>query len=134
MDLRLAAFAEALDSFSYLVSLDLGELGRTLDARIIDGIENGKAQKFEYTIELGWKAVKLALRELEGIDEASPKKVIKAWYLAGHLSEKDYIAFLMAVDDRNRLSHVYDADRFNTERDTTNDQSSFNRHAPYAFP
>jgi len=113
VDLRLAAFAEALDSFSYLVALDLGELGKTLDARIIDGLENGKAQKFEYTIELGWKAVKLALRELEGIDEASPKKVIKAWYLAGQLSEDDYIAFLTAIDDRNRLSHVYDADRFN---------------------
>jgi len=61
---------------------------------------------------IGWKALKQALREQEGIDEASPKKVVKAWYLAGHLTEDDYVALLAAIDDRNRLSHVYDAQTF----------------------
>lgn len=113
MAMRLTAFAEALDAFSYLASLDMTELARTMDTRLIDGLENGKAQKFEYTVELCWKAIKQALREEEGIDEASPKKVIKAWYLAGHLVEDDYLALLAAIDDRNRLSHVYDAATFN---------------------
>jgi len=113
MDVRLSAFADALDGFSYLVSLDMAELGKTLDERIIDGLENGKAQKFEYTVELCWKTIKQALRALEGIDEASPKKVIKAWYLAGYLDERDYLRLLEAIDDRNRLSHVYDEDAFN---------------------
>ncbi|NEX18455.1 MAG: nucleotidyltransferase [Halochromatium sp.] len=113
MDVRLAAFADALDGFSYLVSLDLQELGKTLDERVIDGLQNGKVQKFEYTIELCWKAIKQALRALEGIDEASPKKVIKAWYLAGYLDETDYFRLLAAIDDRNQLSHVYDEAAFN---------------------
>lgn len=112
MDVKLTAFAEALQGFVELTALDLTALAKTLDARIIDGLENGQAQKFEYTMELCWKAVKVALREREGIDEASPKKVIKAWYLTGHVSEDDYLALIQAVDDRNKLSHVYDQDQF----------------------
>ncbi len=112
MDVKLTAFAEALQGFAELTALDMHALAKTLDARIIDGLENGKAQKFEYTMELCWKAVKVALREQEGIDDASPKKVIKAWYLTGHVSVEDYLALIQAVDDRNKLGHVYDPDQF----------------------
>ena len=112
MDVTLVAFSEALESFVYLTSLDMAELANKLDSRIIDGLENGKAQKFEYTLELCWKAIKVALKEREGIDEASPKKVIKAWYLAGNLQEDDYLSLIAAVDDRNKLSHVYDPEEF----------------------
>jgi nucleotidyltransferase substrate binding protein (TIGR01987 family) len=114
MDVKITAFAEALESFAELSALDMNALAKTLDALIIDGLENGKAQKFEYTMELCWKAIKVALREREGIDEASPKKVIKAWYLTGHVSEDDYLALIQAVDDRNKLSHIYDQQQFNT--------------------
>jgi nucleotidyltransferase substrate binding protein (TIGR01987 family) len=114
MDVTLAAFTEALEGFVYLTSLDMTELANKLDSRIIDGLENGKAQKFEYTLELCWKAIKAALKEREGIDEASPKKVIKAWYLAGNLQEDDYLSLIAAVDDRNKLSHVYDPEEFMT--------------------
>lgn len=112
MDVRLVAFAEALEGFVYLTSLDMADLAKNLDRRIIDGLENGKAQKFEYTLELCWKAIKLTLKEQDGIDEASPKKVIKAWYLAGNLTEDDYLALIAAVDDRNKLSHIYDSTEF----------------------
>ncbi len=47
MDVRINAFAEALRSFSELTALDLSHLAETLEARIIDGLENGQAQKFE---------------------------------------------------------------------------------------
>jgi nucleotidyltransferase substrate binding protein (TIGR01987 family) len=114
MDVTLAAFTEALEGFVYLTSLDMTELANKLDSRIIDGLENGKAQKFDYTLELCWKAIKAALKEREGIDEASPKKVIKAWYLAGNLQEDDYLSLIAAVDDRNKLSHVYDPEEFMT--------------------
>lgn len=112
MDVKLRAFAEALESFTYLTAIDITTLANQLDPRLIDGLENGKAQKFEYTVELCWKALKVALKAQEGIDEASPKKVVKAWYLTGHLSEDDYLALLDAIDDRNRLSHIYDAETF----------------------
>ena len=112
MAVRLEALSDALTGLLYLTRLDLSELAKTLDSRLIDGIENGKAQKFEYTMELCWKAIKDALREQEGLDEASPKKVIKAWYLTGHLTQDDYADLLQAIDDRNRLSHVYDEKTF----------------------
>ena len=112
MDVRHSAFAEALEGFSYLTEVDMAALSAQLDKRLVDGLENGKAQKFEYTLELCWKAIKLALKEQEGIDEASPKKVVKAWYLAGHLSEDDYLALIAAIDDRNKLSHIHDTEEF----------------------
>lgn len=112
MDIRHKAFSEALESFSYLTEVDMAALATQLDKRLIDGLENGKAQKFEYTLELCWKAIKVALKEQEGIDEASPKKVIKAWYLAEHLSEDDYLSLMAAIDDRNKLSHIYSVEEF----------------------
>ena len=97
MDVRYRAFADALEGFVYLVRTDMAALSTQLDARLIDGLENGKAQKFQYCLELCWKAIKSALKEREGIDEASPKKAIKAWYLTGHLSEDSYLALIAAV-------------------------------------
>ncbi len=112
MDLRTQAFAEALESFAYLVNIDIPALSETLDPRLIDGLQNGKAQKFEYTMELCWKAIKVFIKHHEGIDEASPKKVIKAFYLTGHLAEDDYLELIEAVDDRNKLSHIYEKGEF----------------------
>ncbi len=112
MDVRTKTFAEALDTFAYLVSVDMHALAAQLDSRLIDGLENGKAQKFEYTLELCWKAIKAALKQREGIDEASPKKVIKSFYLGGYLTENDYLTLIQAVDDRNKLSHIYEPEEF----------------------
>lgn len=112
MDVRLQAFDEALSSLAWLTAQDMGALAAQMDGRFIDALENGMAQKFEYTLELCWKAIKWALREQEGIDETSPKKVIKAWYLAGHLPEDDHMALIAAVEDRNKLSHIYDRAEF----------------------
>lgn len=114
MDLRVQAFADALEGLSVLVNEDLQALSVRLGPHLIDGLENGMAQKFEYTLELCWKSIKRALQEQEGIDEASPKKVVKAWYMAGHLSEDDYLALHAAIDDRNKLSHIYSPQEFKT--------------------
>ena len=108
MDVRLNALKEANSSLTYLVSVDMDALSRQLDARLIDGIKNGVAQKFEYTFELCWKCIKDFLKRQEGIDEATPKKIVKALYLSGYVIEDDYLALLRAVDDRNLLSHIYD--------------------------
>ena len=114
MDLRIAAFKEALDNFVYLARIDLAEIRQMLpDERLIDGFQNGRAQKFEYTTELCWKAIKAFLKEKDGIDEAAPKKVIKAYYVGGYITEDDYLLLLDAIEDRNRLSHIYDAETFN---------------------
>lgn len=114
MDVRIKTFQEATDTFAYLARLDLAELKEKLgDERLVDGMHNGRAQKFEYTTELCWKAIKFFLKENEGIDEAAPKKIIKAYYRGGYVTEDDYMLLLEAVEDRNRLSHIYDAETFN---------------------
>ena len=114
MDVRIKAFQEATETFTYLARLDVAELKQKLgDERLVDGMQNGRAQKFEYTTELCWKAIKFFLKEQEGVDEAAPKKIIKAYYLGGHSTEDDYMLLLEAVEDRNRLSHIYDAATFN---------------------
>lgn len=113
MDLRIAAFQEALANFVYLARIDLAEVREKLnDERLTDGFQNGRAQKFEYTTELCWKAIKAFLKEKDGIDEAAPKKVIKAYYVGGYVTEDDYLLLLDAIEDRNRLSHIYDAETF----------------------
>ena len=114
MDIKIKIFQEATETFAYLAQLDLAELKQKLgDERLVDGIQNGRAQKFEYTTELCWKAIKFFLKEKEGVDEASPKKIIKAYYLGGYAPEDDYLLLLEAMEDRNRLSHIYDAETFN---------------------
>jgi nucleotidyltransferase substrate binding protein (TIGR01987 family) len=113
VDLRTSAFKEALDTFVYLARVDLVEIRKMLrDDRLVDGFQNGCAQKFEYTTELCWKAIKAFLKEKDGIDEAAPKKVIKAYYIGGYITEDDYLLLLEAIEDRNRLSHIYDAETF----------------------
>ena len=84
MDVRIKAFQEATETFTYLARLDVAELKQKLgDERLVDGMQSGRAQKFEYTTELCWKAIKFFLKEKEGVDEAAPKKIIKAYYLGG---------------------------------------------------
>lgn len=114
MDARIKAFQEAMGTFAYLARLDLEELKKKLGyERLVDGMQNGRAQKFEYTTDLCWKAIKQFLKDEEGVDEASPKKIIKAYYLGGYTTEDDYLLLLEAVEDRNRLSHIYDEVTFN---------------------
>lgn len=113
MDVRLAAFRDATASLTYLANLDIEKLREKLaDDRLMDALENGRAQKFEYTMELCWKTLKTYLKSQEGIDEASPKRIIKAYYLADQLTEDDYLLLLDALEDRNRLSHIYDENTF----------------------
>ena len=112
MDVRLDALKQASVSLNYLVSVDMDALASQLDARLIDGLRNGVAQNFEYTFELCWKWIKDFLKQQEGIDEATPKKIIKAFHLSGYVIEDDYLSLLRAIDDRNLLSLNYDEATF----------------------
>lgn len=105
-------FKKTLVDFEYLVMVQLDALAGVLDERLIDGLENGKAHKFEICMELCWKAIKVFLKEIEGIDAKSPKQSIKEFYLSGYLPEDDYISMISAIDDRNSLSHIYKKELF----------------------
>lgn len=110
MEVKLKEFKEALENFSYLVNLDLRSLN--LDKRLIDAIENGMIQKFEYSIEICWKLIKKFLKQEDGIDAKTPKQSIKEFYLAGYIDEDNYLKLVDMIDDRNKLSHMYDEEEF----------------------
>lgn len=112
MDVKLEEFKKAVEGFSYLVGVDLKNLANVLDPRLIDGIENGMIQKFEYSIELCWKLIKKFLKQEDGIDAKTPKQSMKEFYLAGHIDEDHYETLVDMIDDRNLLSHIYDEDEF----------------------
>ena len=114
MELMLKKMKDAFNSFSYLVNLDLKDSNLNLDVKIIDAIENGLAQKFEYTSELCWKLIKKFLFEKDGIDAKSPKSAVKEFYTTGYINEKDYNIMLQLIDSRNKLSHIYDEEEFKT--------------------
>lgn len=70
---------------------------------------DGMIQRFEYCFELVWKCGKDYLREVEGIDAASPKRVIRTFREVGLFSDEETEQFLEMADDRNLTAHTYDA-------------------------
>lgn len=112
MELKLNEFKKAIEGFSYLVGVDLKSMENVLDKRLIDGIENGMIQKFEYSIELCWRLIKRFLKQEDGIDAKTPKQAVKEFYLAGYIDEDNYLKLIDMIDDRNNLSHIYDEDEF----------------------
>lgn len=79
---------------------------------VIDTIKSGQVQKFEIVVDLLWKTFKLFLFEINGIDVNSPKKAIKAYFQAEECTYDDYEWLIRMIDMRNKLSHIYDAEKF----------------------
>ncbi len=65
-------------------------------------------QRFEFSIELLWKCAKEYLYVVEGIDAASPKKVIRCCRELGLLDDEQTREALQMADDRNLTTHTYD--------------------------
>lgn len=73
--------------------------------------ETGLIAMFEICFEQSWKLLKEILKR-EGIDESktgSPRQILKSAYGAGILTDEKI--WLEILEDRNILSHVYDADK-----------------------
>lgn len=66
---------------------------------------DGVIKRFEFTFELFWKTIKVLL-EHEGFGCAGPRSCIKEGARRGMTVEGD--ALLDMLEDRNRLSHIYD--------------------------
>ena len=62
-------------------------------------------QRFEFTIELFWKLLKVIL-ESKGVDVQYPKDVLREAF-KGHLID-DEVQWLSMLKDRNLTSHTYD--------------------------
>jgi nucleotidyltransferase substrate binding protein (TIGR01987 family) len=61
-------------------------------------------QRFEFTIELFWKALKRFLGH-EGIEATTPRNVLQHAYQLGWLENE--AAWLQMLRDRNETSHTY---------------------------
>jgi nucleotidyltransferase substrate binding protein (TIGR01987 family) len=90
----------------------LDALGRALD-RLREALAepeanplavDGTIQRFEFAIELFWKALRrLLLRE--GVATTTPREALQEAYRAGWLA--DEAAWLQMLRDRNETSHAY---------------------------
>ena len=69
---------------------------------------DGFIQRFEFCFEIFWKCAKDYLRDVEGLDAASPKKVIRMSREVGLLTEEETEQALEMANDRNQTSHMYD--------------------------
>jgi len=100
---RLADFISALQTFEQAMQLDLT---RYKDIEL-DTLKSGQIQKFEYGVELCWKTIKIFLDVTHGINTVSPKSAIKEFFRIELISESEYELLNQMLDDRNRLSHIY---------------------------
>lgn len=64
-------------------------------------------QRFEFTFEAVWKAAQRYLAVMERIEAGSPGAVIRACREVGMGDEDAAEARLLAVEDRNLTSHMY---------------------------
>jgi hypothetical protein len=72
-----------------------------------DGLDNGRIQKFEYSVELFRKYLRSCLMA-EGLDVPnSPRGAIKAGLDRGFVLEAEYQPALDLIADRNTCSHIY---------------------------
>ena len=92
---REALLARALDRLDEALARDVLADALVLDATI---------QRFEFCVELCWRALKAALR-VQGIEANSPRAAFRAAYQQGWIG--DEALWLAMVEDRNLTSHTY---------------------------
>lgn len=100
---RLTDFLSSLNTFEQSLQLKMAKY----QGVELDTIKNGQIQKLEYCIELCWKTIKVFLNTIHGVDAVSPKSTIKEFYRVSLVNEKEYELLNEMLDDRNRLSHIY---------------------------
>ena len=62
-------------------------------------------QRFEFTLDLSWKTIKIWLAENKGLSCQSPKECFREAYRQGLIEYETY--WLTLVDLRNQTSHTY---------------------------
>lgn len=70
-------------------------------------VRDATIQRFEYSFELIWKALREYLYHRDGIVCNSPKSCFKEALNVGLISEDEALRFLEMTDDRNLTSHTY---------------------------
>ena len=76
-------------------------------------IRDAAIQRFEFTFELAWKALRAFLNEAHGIICNSPKRCIREGLTLELYNAKTAEKLLRMVDDKNETTHTYDESRAN---------------------
>lgn len=84
----------------------LQEAIREYDSLHYASMRDGAIQRFEFCVELAWKALREHLLAQGYANINSPKSVMKQAYADGLLSEET--VWLQILNDRNLTSHIYD--------------------------
>lgn len=96
LNLRIESFRSALKTLQDILKEEETVIVR--DAAI---------QRFEYTFEAMWKALKFYLEEMEGITSQTPKACFRAAFQSGLLTVGETETCLEMTDSRNMTSHAY---------------------------
>lgn len=94
---RIASAEKALKAFEELIVLGQPNAVER-DATI---------QRFKSTFEITWKTAKQYLYDVEGIEVASPKGVIRSCREVNLFNDEETILALNMVNDRNLTIHTY---------------------------
>ena len=102
--LDIKRFKHRFDNFSKAVK----QLQDACDQDSYSNLElAGLIQTFMFSYELAWKALKDLLQH-DGYSLNSPRAVIRQSFVSAYLNEQDTEIFLEALEQRNKLSHMYD--------------------------
>ena len=98
MTKRFATAARALQKLQEAVTKEnLSEMER-----------DGMIQRFEFCFEILWKCGKDYLKDVEGLEAASPKTVIRLLREIKMFTDEETVLALKMADDRNLTAHTYD--------------------------
>jgi nucleotidyltransferase substrate binding protein (TIGR01987 family) len=88
-------------------SRPLETLESILDEPFSEIVRDAAIQRFEYSFEACWKALKAYLAAEEGVVCNSPKSCFRTAFRIGLLDEEGIEAALEMTDERNMTSHTY---------------------------
>ena len=98
MTKRFATAARALQKLQEAVTKEnLSEMER-----------DGMIQRFEFCFEILWKCGKDYLKDVEGLEAASPKTVIRLLREVKMFTDEETVLALKMADDRNLTAHTCD--------------------------
>lgn len=107
--LKYTQLNSALDRLNEAVVDFEDNMKKKAAERLMDSLRDSMIQRFEFTLDLFWKYIKLYLeKELKkNIEFNSPKTVIREACKTKIITEQDSEKILKMVDDRNMSSHIY---------------------------
>lgn len=87
----------------------LKRLEEVLDQEKNEFIRDAAIQRFEFTFDLSWKALKAHLEETQGILCSSPKSCFREAFRQGVISYDDF--WIVMTDLRNETAHTYSEEK-----------------------